>query len=185
MRRSSGEVPLLGVPSLAVASAEATDGCTLWFLHKKNLALKKEENQERRKVEEKEQLKAVKEEEAEDPDGWLKAFDSDGDLYYWHRRTSEGQVIPSSQRLWQEEEEEEEEEATSSYFLSSWRPAPGCLRQGYRYSLLVIVMLARRLRQASSPGLRGSSGGDSLLCVRDCPQLERLHWWCHVRQAPR
>ena len=34
----------------------------------------------REKVE-KEQLKAVKEEEEEDPDGWLQAFDSDGDLY--------------------------------------------------------------------------------------------------------
>ena len=34
-------------------------------------------------------------------------------------------------------------------------------------------------------GLHGSCGGDSRLCVRDCRHLEQLHWWCHVRQAPR
>ena len=64
-----------------------------------------------------------------------------------------------------EEKEEEEEEETSS----RWRPAPGCLRQGYWFSL-DIVMFVRRLRQASFPGLRGSSGGDSCLCVCDCPK---------------
>ena len=83
--RSPGET-LLNVPSLADASAEAIDGRTLQFLFKKTLALKKKEDELRRKVEEQEQLKAVKEEE-EDPDGWLQAFDGDGDLYYWHRRT--------------------------------------------------------------------------------------------------
>ena len=64
--------------------------------------------------------------------------------------------------------------------------APSCrVRQGYWYSLLLTVMLVRRLRQASSPGLRGSCGGDFRLCVRDCRQWERLRSWCHVRQAPR
>ena len=28
-------------------------------------------------------------------------------------------------------------------------------------------------------------GGDLHPCVRHCRQVERLHWWCHVRQAPR
>ena len=77
-----------------------------------------------------------------------------------------------------DEKEKEEEEETSS----RWHAAPACLRQGYWYSLLVIVMLVRRLRQASSPGLRGSSGGDSLCgcwyvlsveTVRDEIQLTR------------
>ena len=66
------------------------------------------------------------------------------------------------------EEEEEEEEETSSIFLSSRQSAPGCVRQGYWLSLCDIVTLVRQLRQATSPGLRGSSGGDSLLCVRGC-----------------
>ena len=71
------------------------------------------------------------------------------------------------------------EEETSS----RWHPAPACLRQGCWSSLFVIVMLVRRLRPASSPAFRGSSGGDSLLCVRYCRKLERPHWWCHVRQV--
>ena len=37
-------------------------------------------------MEETEQLKAKREEE-EDPGGPLQAFNSDGDLNYWHRRT--------------------------------------------------------------------------------------------------
>ena len=46
----SGETPLLGVPSLADPSAEASDGRTLRFLLAEALALKKkEEDEERRK----------------------------------------------------------------------------------------------------------------------------------------
>ena len=52
LRGSSGETPLLGVPSLADPSAEASDGRTLRFLLTKALALKKEEDEERRKVQE-------------------------------------------------------------------------------------------------------------------------------------
>ena len=37
----------------------------------------------------------------------------------------------------------------------------------------------------SCVNLRGSSGGDSRLCVRVSRLFERLHWWLHVRQAPR
>ena len=58
LRRSSGNTPLLSVPLLADASAEAIDGRTLQFLLKKTLALKKkEEDEERRKVKEMEQAK--------------------------------------------------------------------------------------------------------------------------------
>ena len=46
---------------------------------------------------------------------------------------------------------------------------------------LVFTVRLRHARQASA----GSSGGDSLLCLRDCRLLERLDWWLHVRQAPR
>ena len=56
LRRSSGETPLLGVPSLADPLAEASDGRTLRFL------LTKEE---------------------EDPEGCREACDSDGDLLWW------------------------------------------------------------------------------------------------------
>ena len=66
LRRSSGETPLLGVPSLADPSAEASDGRTLRFLLTKALALQeKEEDEERRKVEEQEKLKTMTEEEEE------------------------------------------------------------------------------------------------------------------------
>ena len=78
-----------------------------------------------------------------------------------------------------------EEEASSSYFLSWWHAAPEYFRQGYWFSPRVIVRLVWRLRFARSPGLRGSSGGDSRLRVRVCRQLELLYWWCYVRQAPR
>ena len=62
LRRSSGETRLLGVPSLADASAEASDGRTHRFLLKKNLALKKkEEDEEKREV--MEQAKLDEEEE--------------------------------------------------------------------------------------------------------------------------
>ena len=58
LRRSSGDTPLLGVPSLADPSAEASDGRTLRFLLMKALALQKEEeDEERRKLEEQEMLK--------------------------------------------------------------------------------------------------------------------------------
>ena len=51
--RSSGQTPLLGVPSLADASAEAIDGRTLRRLLKANLARKKyEEEEEERKYQE-------------------------------------------------------------------------------------------------------------------------------------
>ena len=51
LRRSSEETPLLGVPCLADATAEAIDGRTLRFLLQKNLAQQKEEEEkERRKV---------------------------------------------------------------------------------------------------------------------------------------
>ena len=53
---------------------------------------------------------------------------------------------------------------------------------GYHYAF---SFCSWRLWQASSPGLRGSSSSNSRLCVRHCRYLERLHWWCHVRQAPR
>ena len=57
LRRSSGEAPLLGVPSLADAPAEAIDGRTLRYLLKLNLALakKEEDEEERRKLVEGEQ----------------------------------------------------------------------------------------------------------------------------------
>ena len=51
-------------------------------------------------------LKAVKEEE--DPDGWLQAFDSDGDLYHWHRRT---------RRAKDEEEEAVQEDSVASVWV--------------------------------------------------------------------
>ena len=79
LRRSSGETPLLGVPSLADPSAEASDGRTLRFLLTKALALEKED-EERRKMEEQEKLKTMTEEE--DPEGWRDAYDSDGDLHH-------------------------------------------------------------------------------------------------------
>ena len=88
LRRLSENTPLLGVPSLADASAQAIDGRTFRFLLEKSLARKKKRRTRRGgKWEEKEMLKAVKEEEEEDPDGWLQAFDSGGDLHCWHRRT--------------------------------------------------------------------------------------------------
>ena len=59
LRRSSGETPLLGVPSLADPSAEASDGRTLRFLLTKALALKKEEDEERRKQEEQEEFNSL------------------------------------------------------------------------------------------------------------------------------
>ena len=46
LRRSSGQTPLLGVPSLADAPAEAIDGRTLRYLLKANLARKKYEEEE-------------------------------------------------------------------------------------------------------------------------------------------
>ena len=53
LRRSSGQTPLLGVPSLADAPAEAIDGRTLRYLLKANLARKKnEEEEEERKYKE-------------------------------------------------------------------------------------------------------------------------------------
>ena len=48
-------------------------------------------------MEEKEQVKAVNEEE-EDPDGWLQAFDSDRDLYSWHRCTRRAKWSPPVSR---------------------------------------------------------------------------------------
>ena len=52
------------MPSLADPSAEASDGRTLRFLLTKALALqKKEEDEERRKVEDQEKLKTMSEEE--------------------------------------------------------------------------------------------------------------------------
>ena len=87
LRRSSGETPLLGVPSLADPSAEASDGRTLRFLLMTFLAQTKKEDQERRKVEEQEKQKTMTEEEEEEPEGWREAYDSDGDLYNWHLRT--------------------------------------------------------------------------------------------------
>ena len=46
LRRSSGQTPLLGVPSLADAPAEAIDGRTLRYLLKANIARKKFEEEE-------------------------------------------------------------------------------------------------------------------------------------------
>ena len=65
LRRSSFDTPLLGVPSLADPSAEASDGRTLRFLPTKVLALKKKEEDE--ELEEQEKTKT---EEEEDP-RWL------------------------------------------------------------------------------------------------------------------
>ena len=57
LRRSSGDTPLLGVPSLADGSAEASDGRTLRFLLMEALALKKKKEDElKRKVEEEKEL---------------------------------------------------------------------------------------------------------------------------------
>ena len=55
LRRSSGQTPLLGEPSLADAPAEAIDGRTLRYLLKANLARKKyeEEEEEEKKFQEK------------------------------------------------------------------------------------------------------------------------------------
>ena len=55
LRCSSGQTPLLGVPSLADAPAEAIDGRTLRYLLKANLARKKyeEEEEEEKKYQEK------------------------------------------------------------------------------------------------------------------------------------
>ena len=55
LRRSSGQTPLLGVPSLADAPAEAIDGSTLRYLLKANIARKKfeeEEEEEEKKYQE-------------------------------------------------------------------------------------------------------------------------------------
>ena len=54
LRRSSGQTPLLGVPSLADAPAEAIDGRTLRYLLKANIARKKfeEEEEEEKKYQE-------------------------------------------------------------------------------------------------------------------------------------
>ena len=49
LRRSSGDAPLLGVPSLADSSAEAIDGRTLRFLLKQNLAREEEKKKKRRR----------------------------------------------------------------------------------------------------------------------------------------
>ena len=54
LRRSSGQTPLLGVPSLADAPAEAIDGRTLRYLLKANLARKKNEEEEEEDEEEEE-----------------------------------------------------------------------------------------------------------------------------------
>ena len=53
LRRSSGHTPLLGVPSLADAPAEAINGRTLRYLLKANLARKKYEEEEEKKYQEK------------------------------------------------------------------------------------------------------------------------------------
>ena len=67
---------------------------------------------------------------------------------------------------WSEEEEEEEEEAEAS--------------QGLLSSILSLVSPAGTCTCVS---LRGSSGGDSRLCVRVSRTLVRQHWWVRVRQA--
>ena len=139
----------LAVPSLA-DSSEAIDGHTLRFLIKQNLALKKKEEDEEESGEK----------EEEDVERRMLELSCKVDA-----------LLLVLCFCWEEEEEEEEE--TSSNFLSSGHAALGCLRQGYWFSLRVTVMLVRRLRQASSPGLGGSSGGDSRLCVRDCRKMER------------
>ena len=59
LRRSSGETPLLGVPSLADPLAEASDGRKMRFLLTKPLALKEEEDEESRKQEEQEELNSL------------------------------------------------------------------------------------------------------------------------------
>ena len=125
LRRSSGNT--LGAPSLADASAEAIDGRTLRFLLKKSLARKKEEDEERRKVEEKEKLKAVKEEE-EHPDGWLQAFDSDRDLYHWHRRTRRAKRSPPHSASSKRKRKKRKKRLPRASSLRGAR-APECSRQ--------------------------------------------------------
>ena len=158
LRRSSGSTPLLSVPLLANASAEAIDGRTLRFLFKKNLALKKKRG-------------GRGEEESGDGAG---EEEGRGGLRSWRSSS----WLNSRVLLVPPDEEDEEVEA-SSILLSSWLAAPGCLRQGYWFLLRVFVMLVWRLRQASSPCLRGSSGGHSRLRVRYCRVLER-RYWCPV-----
>ena len=60
-----------------------------------------------------------------------------------------------------EEEEKEAEEAEASQ------------------DLLSILSLGSTAAPCPCVSLRGSSGGDSRLCVRGSRSLERLHWWCH------
>ena len=59
LRRSSGQTPLLGVPSLADAPPEAIDGRTLRYLLKANLARKKYEEEEEEEEEKKYQERAA------------------------------------------------------------------------------------------------------------------------------
>ena len=97
---AAGETPLLGVPSMADSSTEAIDGRTLRFLLKKSLALqKKQEDEERRKVEEVEKELKAQVVEEEDPTGWILA------LYFWHSHASNG-LGTSGLRLGEDEEEE-------------------------------------------------------------------------------
>ena len=66
-----------------------------------------------------------------------------------------------------EEEEEEEEEEASQGLLST------------------ILSVGSTVGTCSCVSLRGSSGGDSRLCVRDSRILDRLHWCLQARQVPR
>ena len=116
LRRSLGDTPLLGVPSLADAPAEAIDGRTLRYLLKANLARKKYEEEE-------EEEKKFQEKAAES------------------RRNSLGSRSLSSK----EEEEKEEEEAvaevfratSSSFRYSHW----GSLRAVRSGSLLFSILV--------------------------------------------
>ena len=64
------------------------DASTLAFLTRAVLEEKRKAEVEKAA---KKKLKTMTEEE--DPEGWREAYDSDGDLHYWHLRTRRGPLL--------------------------------------------------------------------------------------------
>ena len=128
-----GGAPSISMPVLACRASEVVDSASLAYLLAQSLAAKEQEEKKkmaedkekvlRAKRQEKEKkLEAAKEEE-EDPDGWLQAFDSDGDLYHWHRRTRRAKWSPPSasgkRKKKKEEEDVQEDSAAPAHDVSS------------------------------------------------------------------
>ena len=78
--------PTLDLPVLAGESGEVVDASALASLTRAVLEEKRKAEVEKAA---KEKLKTMteEEEEEEDPEGWREAYDSEGDLYFWHLRT--------------------------------------------------------------------------------------------------